>query len=180
MKEIIAGSVTLLLLAIGFYYVHRQSVRDAEEGYRVTASFNRIDGLPRHADVRLSGVVVGTVEQETFGENLFPVLTLRIDENIALPTDSSASIQTDGLFGGKYISLEPGGDAETIPAKGEIIYTEQSMIVSRLLTQIIAQGHTVRQQRDAEINHLRGILSTQNPDSSSDQPFNPETSPSVP
>ncbi len=166
-REIIAGSVTLLLLAAGFYYAHMKSARDAEAGYRVVASFSRIDGLPRNADVRLSGVVVGRVEKEIFGDNLFPLLTLRIDEDITLPTDSSASIQTDGLFGTKYISLEPGGESETIPTKGEIIYTEKSMIFSHLLDQIIAQGQSLRRERDAEIDRLRMITSDENTGSSS-------------
>ena len=165
-KEIVAGFVALLLLAVGFYYAHMKSARDAEAGYRVTASFSRIDGLPRNADVRLSGVIVGRVEKETFGNDLFPLLTLRIDQDITLPADSSASIQTDGLFGNKYISLEPGGDSEIIPTTGEIIYTEKSMIVSHLLDQIIAQGHTLRRERDAEINRLRMITSDENIDDS--------------
>ena len=45
---------------------------------------------------------------------------LRVPETIALSTDSAALIQSDGLLGGSYIELRPGGAEEMLKPGDEI------------------------------------------------------------
>ncbi len=40
-----------------------------------------------------------------------------------MPTDSSANVSSDGLFGGKYLSIVPGGEDETLKNGEEIEHT---------------------------------------------------------
>jgi phospholipid/cholesterol/gamma-HCH transport system substrate-binding protein len=76
-------------------------------------------------------------------------LVLQIDEDILLPKDTSAAIHTDGLFGGKYLVVDPGGDEETL-RKGEMIrYTQDAVMVQDLLDLIIAEGKSLRGQAAA-------------------------------
>jgi phospholipid/cholesterol/gamma-HCH transport system substrate-binding protein len=72
---------------------------------------------------------------------------LEIDRNIKLSSDTSAAIQTDGLFGGKFVLLEPGGDTEYLKDGGVLAYTQDAVIVSELLDMIIAEGNAARQPR---------------------------------
>ena len=46
-------------------------------------------------------------------------------------------IIADGLLGSNFIALEPGGDEETIPAGGEITFTQGSINVVDLLGRFI-------------------------------------------
>lgn len=57
-----------------------------------------------------------------------------------IPSDSSISIQTDGLFGSKYLSVEPGGSFDYIKNGEEILFTEDSILIEELLGRIISIG----------------------------------------
>ena len=57
------------------------------------------------------------------------VLRLAVDAGLELPDDTDARISTDGLLGGAYIALEPGGGFDVIAqdGTGEIVYTRGSV-----------------------------------------------------
>ena len=67
---------------------------------------------------------------------------LAIEKKRLIPDDSSLSIQTDGLFGSKFLSLEPGGTNNYLKNDDEIIFTEDSLLVQDLLRKIINLGET--------------------------------------
>ena len=54
---------------------------------------------------------------------------------IALPDDSSAKITSEGLLGGNYISLTPGGSDLTLEQGGEILFTQGSVDLISLISQ---------------------------------------------
>jgi phospholipid/cholesterol/gamma-HCH transport system substrate-binding protein len=56
-------------------------------------------------------------------------VTISLDEKWALPEDTDARVSTDGLLGGAYVALEPGGSFDNIPqdGTGEIKYTRGSV-----------------------------------------------------
>ncbi|MEO0981192.1 MAG: MlaD family protein [Pseudomonadota bacterium] len=99
--------------------------------YEVTARFNNVSGIARGSDVRLSGVKVGVVQNITPDFDRYDaVVTLALDNNLNnLPDDTDAKISQDGLLGGSYVALEPGGGLDTIPTDGtgEIIFTRGSV-----------------------------------------------------
>ncbi|MBH43353.1 MAG: hypothetical protein CMP25_01005 [Rickettsiales bacterium] len=105
----------------------------------VKAQFNRIDGLQIGSDLRLSGVQIGQVEKISIINNK-PMVYFVINKNYMIPTDSSISIQTDGLFGNKYAIIEPGGSEDNINNGDQIIFTEDSILVEDLLRKIINLG----------------------------------------
>lgn len=143
-----AGVVVAFALFVGFVSSLQDIHTQSEAGYRVSAAFGKIDGLPGGAEVRLGGIEVGSVVGEKLSEHYRAVLTLQIADHVRLPTDTSAAVQTDGLFGTKYINLEPGGAEEFIPSGGAIRVTQDSLVVADLLEQIIAQGEKVAKKRD--------------------------------
>ncbi|MDP7096946.1 MAG: MlaD family protein, partial [Rhodospirillales bacterium] len=99
---------------------------------------------------------IGTVGALSLDENYRAVVSMKITSDVKLPTDTSAAIHTDGLFGSKYIVLEPGGE-ETFLQPGEaIVFTQDAMIVGELLELIISQGKARKkeQQRKAGSNPL--------------------------
>jgi phospholipid/cholesterol/gamma-HCH transport system substrate-binding protein len=65
------------------------------------------------------------------------VTRLSIDPAYKLPVDSSISIVSDGLLGGKYASIEPGGADEVIEPGGEIQYTQSSILLEQLIGKFV-------------------------------------------
>src|SRR3546814_7883034 len=73
----------------------------------------------------MAGVKIGTVvEQRLNLETYFAQVTLGISESVRLPSDTSARIIPDGLLGGNYVALEPGGAEDFIQPGGRIVYAQ--------------------------------------------------------
>lgn len=140
-----AGAIALLaaLLAL-FYSGGNLGAGAGMQGYRIVADFNRIDGLDAGAEVRLSGIPVGRVEAVALSPSFRVRTTMLIDAGVALPADTAASIQTDGLFGAKFMVLDPGGDERNLVDGDAIAFTQDAVVVSDLLDLIIAEGHAAR------------------------------------
>lgn len=109
--------------------------------YEVGARFNSVSGINRGSDVRLAGVKIGTVRSITLDPERYDArVVMTIPVNVALPDDTTARVQTDGLLGGAYIGLEPGGGFDVIvpcgagetlfegdSGCGEILYAQGSV-----------------------------------------------------
>jgi phospholipid/cholesterol/gamma-HCH transport system substrate-binding protein len=138
--EVAAGAVVVVVAAAFLAYAVLHSGRGpvAADGIRLSARFDRIDGLAPGADVRIAGVRVGSVtgsriDPETFGAEV----TMVVDRSLRLPADTSAEITSEGLLGGKYVSLVPGGAEEVLADGGRITLTQGSISLEALLGRFI-------------------------------------------
>lgn len=149
-RELIVGvgafAAFLVMLVVAYAAQHAPGGTHGDV-YRIHATFNRIDGLRVGDQVQVSGVPVGSVGAMAIRPDYRADVTLEIDRRIQLSTDTSAAIQTDGLFGGKFVILEPGGDLEYLQDGGVLAYTQDAVIVSQLLDMIIAEGNAARQSQ---------------------------------
>ena len=100
------------------------------KGYVVSAEFDNIGDLKVGSPVAMSGVNVGVVTKITYDIKDYKAKVLmRISEQYnQIPEDSFAAIQTQGLLGGKYIGLSPGG-MDTFLKSGSVIEQTQSALV---------------------------------------------------
>lgn len=148
-KEKIVGGLTFLALVLAIFASYAIPDGPREEGrYSVQAVFGRIDGLAEEAEVRMGGVQIGYVSGAKLNENYRAVVTMSIDDHIKLPIDTSAAIHTDGLFGNKFIELEPGGEVELLTEGSMIEMAQSSVVVEELLDLIISEGKA-RQAKQA-------------------------------
>jgi phospholipid/cholesterol/gamma-HCH transport system substrate-binding protein len=111
--------------------------------------------LKPRAPVVISGVKVGQIAKIELGKDYRARATLDLDPTLALPTDTTASIQTAGLLGDRYVALQLGGEEQTLKAGDEITFTESAVILERLIRQTGAQRpgpapRPSREQRDEE------------------------------
>jgi phospholipid/cholesterol/gamma-HCH transport system substrate-binding protein len=146
-RELLVGFVALALLAavlVQSYRSNRESARLPAGGYRVSAVFNHVSGVAAGSPVQVAGVPVGAVESVALLPDYRARMTMRIDPGIVLPKDTSAGIHTDGLFGGKFVVLEPGGDDATLADGSAIAFTQDAVVISRLLDLIISEGRAAR------------------------------------
>ena len=132
--ETLLGAV-VLAVAVGFIvFAYTRSGVATVSGYEVSAAFNRVDGIANGSDVRIGGIKVGTViGRELEPETFRAVLRMSISETIALPTDSTAAVVSDGLLGGKFIDLQPGAEEALLADGGRISYTQSSLLLEELI-----------------------------------------------
>ena len=78
----------------------------------MTAEFDNIGDLKVGSPVTMSGVRVGEVTAIRYNAQGLQgqVAHAHRRQFNQIPDDSFAAIQTQGLLGGKYIGLSPGGD----------------------------------------------------------------------
>jgi phospholipid/cholesterol/gamma-HCH transport system substrate-binding protein len=140
LAEVATGGIVLAVAAIFLAYAVLHSGRGAanSDGLQLTATFDKIDGLSNGADVRIAGVKVGSVTDSRIDPTSFSaVLTLRVDRSLKLPTDTSAEITSEGLLGGKYVSLVPGGSERYLADNSRITETQGSVSLESLLGRFI-------------------------------------------
>ena len=144
-REIWIGLFVIAALAVLVSFKNARSaiVSDTSGGAMVvTAKFNKVDGLSEGSQVRMGGIRIGEVSAMVLDAKFRAVVQLRIDVEIGLPKDTSAAIQTDGLFGSKFVVLEPGAEDEIMKKSDEIQYTQDALVVSDLLDLIISEGRS--------------------------------------
>ena len=132
----LAGILSLVMLA---FQVSGLANIVGKNGYTVTADFDNIGDLRIRAPVSIGGVRVGEVTGIQLDPKTFKaVVIMHIDPNQnAIPTDSTASIFTEGLLGSNYISLSPGF-ADTNLKNGDKIQTTYSaLILENLIGQLM-------------------------------------------
>jgi phospholipid/cholesterol/gamma-HCH transport system substrate-binding protein len=149
--ETLTGLV-VLLIALGFLaYAVAHSGRSAGSGYTLQARFDHIDGLNVGSDVRIAGVKVGTVTDERIDPKSFAaIVTISVRNDIRLPKDSGASIVSESLLGGKYISLSPGGDDTDLTSGQTISVTQSSVSLEELLGKFIFSVTSLNGSKDGQ------------------------------
>lgn len=136
--ESVLGGVVLLVAGLFLVFAYLGSDIRPIQGYEVTAKFNAIDGLTVGSDVRLGGVKVGSVIEQTIDTKDFrAVVKLAILSDVSLPSDTLASVTSAGLLGNKYIKLEPGAAKENIAGGAEIKRTKDVISMEELLGKVI-------------------------------------------
>lgn len=118
--ELIAGAV---VLAVAAAFLAWSIGRDALPGggYDLRASFPDVDGVEVGTEVRLAGVRVGRVTDIRLNSQTYLAdAVIRVPDDVILPADSAALIQSDGLLGGAYIQLQPGGSMDNLSPGDEI------------------------------------------------------------
>lgn len=132
----LAGILALLVLALK---VSGLSASMAGNGYQITADFDNVGDLKERAPVTIGGVRIGQVTNIQLDKNTFKaIVTMRInsDQN-SLPSDSSASIFTQGLLGSNYISLAPGFEQTNLAQGSRIENTHPALILEQLIGQML-------------------------------------------
>ncbi len=146
-KEIFVGAAAVAALFAAIALMQLRADRPGaggDGGYRITATFNRLDGVAAGAPVRIGGIAIGRVDSLDLTADYRVRVTMGISQEVTLPIDSSISVETDGLFGARSLRIEPGGDAVVLADGGRIEYTQDPLMVSDLLDLIIGEGRSAR------------------------------------
>lgn len=133
----------VLLLAIGFlvYLLNSTNLINNNDGLNLKASFRSADGITTGTDVRMAGVKIGSVtgmrlDPESFrAEVLF---SLRND--LKIPDDSGVAVSQDGLLGGSFVEIIPGGSEFELQDGAEFLDTQGSVSLVSLLLKFVSSS----------------------------------------
>jgi len=136
--EILTGLAVIVIAVLFLFYALSRAQALSGSGYQLTAQFSDIGGLTIGADVKLGGVVVGHVTNEHLDPQTYAaIVKLQINNDIQLPSDTSASISSDGLLGGNYVGLSPGGSNTMLAAGQSFPVTQSAINIEDLLGKFI-------------------------------------------
>ena len=98
------------------------------------ASFNDVSGISVGSNIKLAGVTVGKVLELKLDEiNYTAEMVLGINRKIKIPNDSEIIITSEGLLGGNYVSISPGGSDIFIKANEKFSFTQSSLSLNNLI-----------------------------------------------
>jgi phospholipid/cholesterol/gamma-HCH transport system substrate-binding protein len=108
--------------------------------YNVTAKFDNIGDLKVGAPVSMAGVEIGRVARIDLDTKEYKaVVQMQLDTKYdQIPTDSDASIYTQGLLGGKFVGLTAGGAETYLKNHDQIEFTQSAIVLENLVGQLFA------------------------------------------
>ena len=132
--ETAMGAIVLAAAAAFLLIVYKSSNTPSVSGYQMVAEFNKIGGLKVGNDVRVGGVPVGKVVSVTLDYDTFKAKVLfDVDVECVFPTDSIAIIASEGLLGGNFMEIIPGGNPDELKSGDTLEFSQDAVDISQLL-----------------------------------------------
>ena len=130
----------VVLLAIWFvaFAWQRTGGGNARDAIHVTAQFQNVSGINVGTDVRIAGIKIGQVAAVRLDPKSYQAeVTLALNAAVKVPDDSSAAITSEGILGGTYMSLVPGGSPVPLKSGDVILDTQGSVDLMSMVGQFI-------------------------------------------
>lgn len=140
-KVEVAVGAFVLAAAIGFgvYAAQIAGVSSSSSAYPLTASFRSLEGVSVGTDVRLAGVKIGTVTDVALNPETFRAdTTVAIASGVEIPDDSAIVISSEGLLGGNFVEVMPGGSPFFFEEGDEILDTQGAVSLISLLLKFVS------------------------------------------
>jgi phospholipid/cholesterol/gamma-HCH transport system substrate-binding protein len=137
-EALIGLLVVLIAVWFGYYAWHRTGGGRVANAIQVTALFPNASGINQGTDVRVAGIKIGQVASVKLAPKTFQAEAgLAIDPAAKIPDDSSAAVTSEGILGGTYLALIPGGSATPFKNGDTILDTQGSVDLMSMVGQFI-------------------------------------------
>ena len=137
-EVIVGGAVLACAVAFGVYASQTTGLSQTRAGYELGASFRSLEGVGIGTDVRLAGVKIGTVTDVTLNSDTYRADTrFIVADGILVPDDSAVVISSEGLLGGNFVELIPGGSPFYFEAGDQIEDTQGAVSLISLLVKFV-------------------------------------------
>ena len=136
--ETVMGAIVLLAAAGFVTLAYEAADIKGDGGYEIIAEFGSTGGLSVGDDVRISGIKVGRITEQSLDPITYSArIAMAIAPDIEIPADSSARITAASLLGGNYLELMPGAEDEMLVAGAVIYDTRDPVSISDLLGKMV-------------------------------------------
>ncbi|WP_170761906.1 outer membrane lipid asymmetry maintenance protein MlaD [Ruegeria lacuscaerulensis] len=138
-EVLVGGAVLACAVAFGVYASQSTGLSQGGAGYELEASFRSLEGVGVGTDVRLAGVKIGTVTGVTLNPETYRAdTTFSIADGILVPDDSAIVISSEGLLGGNFVEVMPGGSPFFFEAGDQVEDTQGAVSLISLLVKFVA------------------------------------------
>lgn len=137
--EIVTGAV-VIAVAAGFFLL---ALRDtglsrAPDSYELRASFRSAEGVRAGTDVRMAGVKIGSVTAVTLDPVTYRAdLRFTVQGGLEIPDDTMVAVAQEGLLGGTFVELVPGGSPDMLASGEELVDTQGAVSLITLLLRFV-------------------------------------------
>ena len=141
-ETIVGGAVLAAAVAFGIYAANIADLGSSNSGsYELSASFRSLEGVSVGTDVRLAGVKIGTVSSVELDPETYRADTIvSVNRDTQIPDDSAIVISSEGLLGGNFVEVVPGGSPFFLEAGDEIVDTQGAVSLLSLLLKFVSGG----------------------------------------
>jgi phospholipid/cholesterol/gamma-HCH transport system substrate-binding protein len=131
----IASGVLLFIFVI-YLIGSRQNM--FQRNVKITAIFNDVKGLRVGANVRFTGIDVGTVSKMDILSDTTVLIEMAVNEKVTpfIKKNSIATIANEGLMGSKIVVLLPGSANERSVSNGDNLSTSQPVEIDDIIREI--------------------------------------------
>ena len=112
----------LFCLLLIFIFFLNKNIND-NDSIPFVATFKYIEGINNDTEVQIAGIKIGDVNKITISEDLI-IINGMIDRGYNIPEDSILKIKSDGIFGKKSLSIEPGFGEYLNKSKNQYVFKE--------------------------------------------------------
>lgn len=136
----IGGAVLAAALGFVVYVTNATGLgANGSDSYELTASFRSVQGISVGTEVKMAGVKVGSITDLDLNPLTFRAdATFTVKNDLQLPDDSAILISSEGLLGGNFVEIVPGGSPFNVEAGGEIEDTQSSVSLVTLLMKFVS------------------------------------------
>ena len=136
--EVLTGAIVLAVAAGFVFFATSNGSSAARDSYPLTATFTSVEGISVGTDVRMAGVKIGSVTTMALNPTTFRAdVTMAVSDTFELPDDSTVLISSEGLLGGNFVEIQPGGSPFNLEPGDEIVDTQSSVSLITLLLRFV-------------------------------------------
>jgi phospholipid/cholesterol/gamma-HCH transport system substrate-binding protein len=138
----IASGVLLFIFVI-YLIGSRQNM--FQRNVKITATFTDVKGLRIGANVRFTGIDVGTVNKMDILSDTTVLIEMAINEKVTpfIKKNSIATIANEGLMGSKIVVLLPGSADEKSISHGDNLLTSQPVEIDDIIRDIKSSSEQI-------------------------------------
>lgn len=114
--------IGIVLFVVGILFVGKVDVFGKPQ-MTITGDFEQVNGLKKGNQVKFSGVAIGTISDIEITPTGV-VVSMKVDDNTKIPSDSRFTLGSDGFLGDKFIQISPGSskvylhDGDSVKGEG--------------------------------------------------------------
>ncbi|MCB9316309.1 MAG: MCE family protein [Lewinellaceae bacterium] len=122
-------------LLILFLYMLGRNKSIFTDRFEIKVQFENVSGLVPGNNVRVSGIVVGIVEEVQLINDTLVVVTIALNEPMrqVIRKNAQASIGTDGLIGNRVVNLLPSKNPAPLIEPGDILQSQKDVSTEEML-----------------------------------------------